>query len=342
MAIYMQTGKAREEYRPAVAAALQGLLEDSRLPLYDMIRFHFGWIDENGAAALAYPGKMLRPTLCLLACEGVGGVWRRALPAAAAIELVHNFSLVHDDVQDDDRQRRGRPTVWSLWGKPQAINVGTAMRILASLALGRLELPAAGVLQIAACLDRATLRLIEGQYLDISFESRSWVSGAEYLEMVRGKTAELMAAALEIGALVGGADPQARGRFRELGLALGLAFQIRDDILGTWGDSALTGKPTGSDIARAKKTYPLVFALEKADGGQRERLQQLYGAPPLGPEQVRAVVSLLEHLGSLAAAQQLVEEYSRRALALLKDLGVPAEVSSGLREMIAGLSRRSA
>jgi geranylgeranyl diphosphate synthase type I len=338
----MKTGKTWEEHRRAVTGALQSLLQDCRLPLYDMLRFHFGWIDESGAAAQAYTGKMLRPTLCLLACEAVGGNSRLALPAAAAIELVHNFSLVHDDIQDDDRERRGRPTVWSLWGKPQAINAGTAMRILASLALGRLELPSARVLQIADCLDRATLRLIEGQYLDISFETRSSVSGAQYLEMVRAKTAELIAAALEIGAMVGSADPEAPRRFRELGFALGMAFQIRDDILGIWGDSVLTGKPTGSDIARGKKTYPLLFALEKADREQSETLRRICGARPLGSEQVQAVASLLEQLGSQSAAQELVERYSGKALALLNDLGLPAEASRGFQEMITGLCRRSA
>jgi geranylgeranyl diphosphate synthase type I len=338
----MPTGKDREEYRLAVTAALQDLLADSRLPLYEMMRFHFGWTDQGGKAVPGGAGKMLRPILCLMACAAVGGAWQRALPAAAAIELVHNFSLVHDDVQDDDRQRRGRPTVWSLWGKPQAINVGTAMRVLASLALGRLELPAARIVRIAACLDRATLRLIEGQYLDISFETRPAVSSGEYLEMIRGKTAELIAAALETGALVGSEDSRVPGRLRELGLALGLAFQIRDDILGVWGDSALTGKPTGSDIARRKKTYPLVFAGEKTEGGLGERLRQLCAAPRLDPGQVQAVVSLLEEAGSRTAAQELVERYSLQALALLQELRFSAETAAGFRQMITGLVGRSA
>ncbi|OHD76344.1 MAG: hypothetical protein A2V99_07260 [Spirochaetes bacterium RBG_16_67_19] len=340
--MHRQADSDREQLRRDITAALQDLLADRRLPLYDLMRFHFGWTDENGAPTRAGAGKMLRPTLCLMACEAAGGRRERALPAAAAIELVHNFSLVHDDVQDDDRERRGRPTVWSLWGKPQAINVGTAMRILASLALERLELPAARILQVTDCLDRATLRLIEGQYQDISFETRSSVSTTEYLQMIRGKTAELIAAALEIGALVGGEDPQAPRRLHELGLALGLAFQIRDDILGIWGDSALTGKPTGSDIARRKKTYPLVFAWGRAEGRAGERLRQLYESPVLGLEQVLEVASLLEELGSRAAAQELVERYSLEALTLLGGLGFPAQASAGFRQMITSLVGRSA
>lgn len=185
-----------EQYRQACADTLRCLLMDLRLPLYDLMRYHFGWLDSSGAPAAAYAGKALRPALCLMACEALSGTSRPALPAAAAIELVHNYSLVHDDVQDDDR---------------------------------------------------ATLRLIEGQYLDISFEQRSAVSTDEYLEMIRGKTAALIAASLQVGALIGSDDPEMALRFHALGLALGMAFQIRDDILGIWGDSGSTGKPTGSE-----------------------------------------------------------------------------------------------
>jgi geranylgeranyl diphosphate synthase type I len=329
-----------EQYRQACTDTLRSLLQDFRLPLYDMMRYHLGWLDSSGAPAAAYAGKALRPALCLMACDALCGSYRPALPAAAAIELLHNYSLVHDDVQDGDRERRGRPTVWSLWGKAQAINVGTAMRILANLALHRLELPPAKLLRIQDCLDRATLRLIEGQYLDISFEQRAAVAADEYLQMIRGKTAALIAASLQVGALIGCDDPQMARRFHELGLALGMAFQIRDDILGIWGDSAATGKPTGSDLVRRKKTYPIVCAWEKADRRKAERLRRMFRRAR--PRETGHLAAILEELGCRAAAQELVERYSAEALEKLKDFGFPPEVFSRFASMISALRSRSA
>jgi geranylgeranyl diphosphate synthase type I len=215
------------------------------------------------------------------------------------------------------------------------------MRILANLALGRLDLPPAGILEVAGCLDRATLRLIEGQYLDISFETQSSITADQYLEMVAGKTAALIAAALEIGAIVGCGDRESSRRLHELGHALGLAFQIRDDILGIWGESGLTGKPVGGDIARRKKTYPVVYAWQQAESRQREQLRQLYKAASLGQENISAVASCLEEIGARKGAQMLVERYSLEALERLQSFGFPARIDAGFQELITGLISRS-
>lgn len=152
-----------------------------------MMRYHLGWIDEHGKSAEA-GGKYLRATLCLLSCQAVGGKPEMALPLAAAIELVHNFSLIHDDIQDRDRERRHRPTVWCVWGEPQAINAGTAMRMIASLELSKLtdnDFAAEKVMDAHKILDESTLRMIEGQFLDISFENRLDIKVSEYLNMKR-------------------------------------------------------------------------------------------------------------------------------------------------------------
>jgi geranylgeranyl diphosphate synthase type I len=162
---------AFERYRTQIDAELRLVLAQQQSPLYEMMRYHLGWIDEKGDPVKEPAGKALRPTLCLLACEAVGGDYRKALPAAAAIELVHNYSLIHDDIQDDDCERRHRPTVWSIWGKPQAINAGTAMRLLANITLARLReqgISPEKHWHTQCLLDTTTLRLIEGPYLDIS------------------------------------------------------------------------------------------------------------------------------------------------------------------------------
>jgi hypothetical protein len=195
---------AFKRYRAAIDTELRAVLDDRQSPLYDMMRYHLGWVDEQGNPIKASPGKALRPTLCLLACEAVGGAWYKALPAAAGMELLHNFSLIHDDVQDDDRERRHRPTVWSIWGKPQAINAGDALATIAGLALIGLAqrgVPAAKQLLTTRLMYEACLTTIEGQYLDISYESRFDVVVGDYLEMIERKTAILIARSLGIWGL---------------------------------------------------------------------------------------------------------------------------------------------
>ena len=267
------------KYRADIDAELKSVLAERQSPFYDMMRYHLGWVDEKGNVLTSSGGKALRPTLCLLACEAVGGDYRQALPAAAAIELVHNYSLIHDDIQDDDRERRHRPTVWSIWGKPQAINAGTAMRVLANLALLRLKelgVPDQKQLRAHYLIDEKCMSLIEGQYLDISYETRFDITVDDYLDMIRKKTAALIACSLELGALLGTDDEQVIESFRNIGTNLGLAFQIRDDILGIWGDEQKTGKPSCSDIRRKKKSFPVIWAFDKAQGELRTDLLNFY------------------------------------------------------------------
>jgi geranylgeranyl diphosphate synthase type I len=331
-------------YREAVDAELHAVFGNLALPLYDMMRYHLGWIDERGRAVNGTTGKALRPVLCLMACHALHKCFEPALPVAAALELVHNFSLIHDDVQDDDRERRHKPTVWSIWGKPQAINAGTAMRILANCALSRLQ--AAGVrpeklLAVQQCIDATTLRLIEGQYLDIDYETRSDVGQDAYLEMVSGKTASLIACSLQTGAMIGSDERSTGLRFADLGRAMGLAFQIRDDILGIWGDSSQTGKPAGNDIRRKKKTYPLVYAMEKGNKSQRDKLRRILGGQTVDEPQVAEVLSILEEVAALKAAQALVERFSTEAKEALFSLKLDSQDSSQFEELIDFLAGRT-
>ncbi len=241
-------------YLPLIEAEMQrviGRAEGAYAGHYGMLRYHMGWVDPQMQPAVVNSGKRIRPVACLLACEAVGGAVEDALPLAAAVELLHNFSLIHDDVEDDSPTRRHRPTVWALWGVPQAINAGDAMFTLARLALhglGSRPIPPAMAMDACMIFDQACLRLTEGQYLDMSFEGRLDVSVDEYLAMIEGKTAALLSASLELGALVGGADQATRGHLAHFGRSLGLAFQMEDDILGIWGDEAVTGKSAASDI----------------------------------------------------------------------------------------------
>ena len=308
-------------YRIELREYLRSTLpETSPALLYRMTRYHLGWEDEQGRPLAESAGKALRPTLCLWACQALNGDWRTALPAAAALELVHNFSLVHDDIQDGDRERRHRPTVWSLWGQPQAINAGDSLLILGQLVMLRLEEQGAAptkVMETCRVLDKACLTMIEGQCLDIGFEDQQEVSVEAYLDMIARKTGALLGAALHLGALVATDDKLQVGRFARCGHLLGLAFQIRDDILGVWGTADVTGKPVAADIRRRKKSLPVVYAMAMAQAEEREQLLRVYSQGTPGDEEVSVVLQLLDSHRAYDYCQQMAQERIEQALAEL-------------------------
>ncbi len=252
-----------ETDRERVSACLRRFLGGFEGDVYALCAYHLGWTDAEGRPANHASGKMLRPTLCLSACRGFGG-GDAALETAAAIELLHAFSLVHDDIEDGDEERHGRPTLWKLTGVPLALNAGDCLFALANRAL----VEAAAVLDdrrsFAALrlFSGAYLRMIEGQHLDIAFERRPMITTADYVRMVRGKTGALLGASLALGALCGGAAETDVQQLNTAGVELGLAFQAVDDMLAIWGDPAQTGKAVGNDLARGKKSLPITLAIE--------------------------------------------------------------------------------
>lgn len=322
----------------AVEQEMEALLAspDPRLySFYGMMRYHLGWLDRHLEPVQSDGGKRIRPWLCLLACAAVGGDAARALPAAAAIELLHNFSLIHDDIEDNSPLRRHRETVWAIWGVPQAINVGDGMLMLSRLALHRLRergVAADRVLQVARMLDDTCLRLCQGQYLDISFEERSDITVEEYLFMIGGKSASLIAASAEIGAALGTDDAAMVAAYRDFGWELGLAFQMVDDILGIWGDPAVTGKSAASDILSRKKTLPILYTLARGDA-RSQALHSLYARPNLDDTDIARVVELLEQSGALADVQARAETHTDRALAALARTGIVGPAQEQLREI---------
>ncbi|MBP8948800.1 MAG: polyprenyl synthetase family protein [Candidatus Promineofilum sp.] len=306
-------------FLPAIEAEMRAVLQADQTttadPFYGMIHYHMGWADAELQPAGGNSGKRLRPLLCLLACAAAGGDWRQAVPAAAAIEIVHNFSLVHDDIEDDSPTRRGRPTVWTLWGQAQAINTGDAMFALAHLALERLadcDVPPATVVRALRRFDETCVALTRGQYADMSFETRAEVGVGEYVAMITGKTAVLVALCAELGALVAGADDGRVAHFADFGLNLGLAFQVQDDLLGIWGDEQLIGKSVSTDITTRKKTLPVLYALEHSAS-----LRQLYAGPGEGTAFVGQVVPLLEAAGARDFTAERAAHYTNEALSSL-------------------------
>ncbi len=310
-------------------------------PYYGMFQYHLGWVDANLAPVKTDTGKRLRPLLCLLACDATCDDWHRALPVAAAIELVHNFSLIHDDIEDQSAERRGRLAVWKVWGLAHGLNAGDGMYMLARLALDRLwqqGIAPEKCAQINHVFDATTLAICQGQFLDIRFESRLDVTIAEYLQMIRGKTAALIAASLRLGAMLGTEDAHVIDTFTQFGENIGLAFQMVDDILGVWGDPAVTGKSAATDILSKKKALPAIIGLNHPQYGAT--LRTIYSQPHLTPDDVAHVLHLLDAIGAREQTQQRAAEYCAQALRALEASGIQHRAMVELREMAQAMTQR--
>lgn len=312
---------------------------------HEMLTYHMGWTGE-GAGPVA-TGKRIRPLIVLLSVasiieeeknqQGVDYKWLHAKSAAAAIELVHNFSLVHDDIQDNSDKRRGRNTVWVNWGAPMAINAGDALFVIANQAIIDLikHYPADIVVKAASILNDICLDLTRGQFLDMSYEERNDLSLEDYWPMIGGKTSALLSACTHIGALLGGADEKQQEAFRLFGYHLGLAFQVQDDILGIWGDESITGKSAASDLVEGKNSLPVLYALGK-QGKFAERWKQ----GPIKADEVKAVAAQLENEGGRSYATEMSEKETQKALNYLKQANPQGEAGQSLIELANMLLKR--
>ncbi|OGN82105.1 MAG: hypothetical protein A2X23_08610 [Chloroflexi bacterium GWC2_73_18] len=306
---------------------------ESTRPLYEMVRYHLGL---DGAAGNT--GKRLRPLLGLLAYASIAGDHRPALPGAAAVELGHNFSLVHDDIEDHDVERRHRAALWTIYGIPQAINAGDTLFVLSRMALHRLTelgFPDAKVLALMRLYDETCLALCEGQFIDIwAAENDDGMSVERYFEMVGKKTAALIAASVQAGAMLATDDERVIARYRAFGWALGIAFQLNDDLLGIWGAEPLTGKEP-SDLAKHKKTLPVLYAFEHAEPADRERLSALFGTREPAAGQIEEARAILERCGAREYTRATARRYRDDALAALTSGGtLDVEARARLEEII--------
>ncbi len=290
---------------------------DDDLSLYGVLRYHLGQADSLFQPARLDSGKRIRPRVCVMTCEAFGGDEAHALPVAAAIEMIHNFTLIHDDIQDGSNLRRHRPSVWSLWGEAQAINAGDALFALAHLMLNSTRkqgVDSATVLDLSTELHRTTLRIVEGQVLDLGFESRRDVTASEYLTMIGGKTAAIIRYAAFAGAMVARAGSDVVPRIADFGQSLGVGFQIRDDLLGVWGKPEVTGKPEADDIRRRKKSLPILLLHDRLSDGDWEYVSELYRQPELTSQEVSTILNLLEQYEVQPLVQAEVQRWHDRAI----------------------------
>jgi geranylgeranyl diphosphate synthase, type I len=322
-------------------------LDQPRTALFhEMLTYHMGWAGEGAGPQAA--GKRVRPLLVLLSTascfdhesnKGRNGdaSWLRAVSAAASVELIHNFSLVHDDIQDNSELRRGRRTVWVKWGAPMAINVGDALFVIANQAITDLKThyPADMVVQAAEILNNCCLDLTRGQYLDMSYEERADLVMEDYWQMIGGKTSALLSACTHIGALLGYAQINQQEAFRLYGHHLGLAFQVQDDILGIWGDEALTGKSAASDLVEGKNSLPVLYALE-----QNREFAKRWQQGPITLDEVNDLAALLADEGGRSFAEQAAEMQTQKALHHLEEADPQGTGGRLIRELTNSLLKR--
>ncbi|QRP43398.1 polyprenyl synthetase family protein [Amycolatopsis sp. FDAARGOS 1241] len=321
-------GRTRDAVQPALRAAVDRLDETSRA----ISAYHLGWTDADGTPVSgSNGGKAVRSALAVLSALAAGAPQQTGVPGAVAVELVHNFSLVHDDLMDGDTERRHRPTVWALWGAPSAILTGDAMLALAQevvLDSGSPHAIAAGRL-----VSETTRRLIHGQVLDVQFEQRDDVTLPECVTMAAGKTGALLSASCAIGAVLAGAPAEVVGALAVFGEEIGLAFQLVDDVLGIWGDPAVTGKPVYSDLRARKKSLPVTYATTHGGAAGDELAKWLAGGETGDEAELARVAALVESAGgrewATAEAARRVETAERAV----------AAIPAGPREELIGIAR---
>jgi len=326
-------------FDPRVAAIdeeIRSLLtqaEPSLQPFYGMMQYHLGLDAEKSRG-----GKRLRPLLCTLVFGALGGDPARVLPVGAAVELLHNFTLIHDDIEDQDPRRHHRPTVWSVWGVPQAINAGDGMYAISRLAVQRLRLrgfSAERILDLSALLDQTCVRVCEGQFLDISFESRTDVTAERYRGMAAKKTGALFAASAKASGILATDDHAVHDALSRFGTEFGQSFQAHDDLQGIWATSDRTGKVEMNDLVKRKKSLPVVLAFERVSPKVRAQLDALFAPPaPLPADNVEKIRAILDELDVRAGIEREITEHRDRALHVLH--GVPGIVAG---EAVDGLER---
>lgn len=320
--------------QPALKAAVDTLPNS----MGRIARYHFGWSDEHDRPTRADGGKAIRPALVLLTAEATGGAVASAVPAAVAVELVHNFSLLHDDVMDGDVTRRHRATAWTVFGQAAAILAGDALLTLAFDVLAGTESAAAN--ESIRTLSTAVLGLIDGQAADLAFEVHQDVSPAECLAMSRRKTAALLGCSCAMGARFGGGTPDQIKRLRGFGEQVGLAFQHVDDILGIWGDPAVTGKPVYSDLRNRKKSLPVVAALNSGTPAGRELGGIYQSTEPLDAAELARAAQLVDLAGGRSWSQAQADKLLEQALTELRQANLKSPAEAKLHALAHLVARR--
>ena len=330
------------KYRQALEEELRQSFTGQEGLLYNMLLYQLGWMDEQGMPLSGLSGHQLHPVLCLMSCEWTAGEYPPALPAAAAVELVHNYSLIHEDVQSGNPNRDNRSTVWWIWGPGQAINAGDGMHALARLSLMRLQsqgLSIDRVLKAMRLLDQSCLNMCEGQHLDLAFQERLDVGVDSYFKMAAARTGSLMSCAMGLGALAAVEDDSLTEAFKRCGENLGIAYQISQDVRelqeGTGDEVSMP------NVLNKKKLFPIVNTLEKAELHTKRELGTIYFKRVLEPPDAERVIAILKESSAFAHAKETAEDYCQRALDALNGIDLPKQASEELESFCQDVIIRS-
>lgn len=309
-------------HQDAIETALQATVAGRQDPLYRMMEYQMGWVDESGAAQSAIVARAY-PSLTLGVCEALGGDVANAMPAAVAVELLYQFTRVHDDIQDGTPDHGPRPSVWWVWGPAQAINAGDALHVLARLSLfsmGKHGVSTDGVLAATKIMDSASLYLFEGQHQDLQIQSQVAVSQSAYLEMAERRAGALMGCAAELGALIAGADEAVQAQCREAGRKLGLALHLQGDINELWDATA-----SDAPLTVVRKNLPVVYAIETAPVAVKREIGTLFTTRVMAPQDMPRLAELLDEAGAHKHSIEATESARTAFLSALKVSGVPTD-----------------
>jgi len=340
----MEPLAALQHFHPRLEEELRAVLEQCERPLHTLMAHHLGWVDELDAPVRMAAPWRLRGTLCLVAARAAGGSEEQVLPAAAAVELVHNFSMIHEDIQNGIQDREHRPTVWWVWGPAQAINAGDGMHALARLALFRLVergVAPERVLHALTLLDQSCLQLCVGQHLDLTYQEHLLVAEEQYLKLAGERAGALIGCAMELAALVSDTAPRVQQAFGQAGQRLGIALQLWEDQLALWppGDAS---DLLASALLNKRKTLPVIYGLAQAKGNVKRELGAAYFKRVLEPQDLGRVAQLLEGLGAREYTQQVMERYYGEAMEALDGSGLSQESLRDLKGVARFLVERTA
>ena len=313
-----------QRYSALTEEGLRKLFVDRNFPLYRLMEYQLGWRTETGES-LDYPSTIMRlhGSLCLMTCEGLIGTTAKAVPSSIAVELISQFTQIHNDIQEGSQSRYQRPTVWWIWGPGQAINAGDGLHALARLSLLQQDPPVApeSTIEFLQALDHASLRMCEGMYLEMEHQERIDVFPDTYLKMAREKVGALLGCGLEMGAMAAGAPKPICSALKYFGEEIGIALQIQEDIQSLWGEP-LSGKVTGIDLLNKKKGYPVILSLAEAPISQKRELGTLFFKRVLESRDIEQVKAILDGLGSREKAQQVARDTVRNAEKHLSEVGL--------------------
>ena len=329
-----------QDHHDEIEREMKALLDRRSLQLYRMMSYHLGWIDPQGTPLSPSSRPRLFANLCLASCEACGGDIAKAMPAAVSVEMLHNFYLVHDDLQNGVPQRDGRDTAWWVWGPAQAINIGDGMHAMSRLSLFSLRdrgFSDEKVFKALGMLDEAGLKMCEGQFLDITYQERVDVSPQSYLTMIEKRSGSLFECAFKLGALLSSSEVEIIESLGRFGAKLGIARQIQEDVQAIWGSEPARSR-LRNGVINKKKSLPVVYGFQKAAVAHKRRLGEIYFKRVLESEDLETLVSILDEIGVRDDAQQMAERHLNQALDALKGAPLTSEAAEALKSLAHSLA----